>query len=149
MKSKLFVRPSDLIDFHVYAVSSPDSGSVVSISGKPYPEETVKQGGFVQEDMLFRFSKPSYEQVSKYRQLSLVFDKGADSTVVNPVRMRELLLMYHLKEWNVTDEEDKPIALSFDPDESLSVQSLNTVKSLDFTVIDVLMTMYEKKINII
>ena len=149
MKSKLFVQPSKLTDFHVYVVSSPDTGEIVSITGKPYPDDALKQGKFIQEDLVFRFSRPSYEQVSKYRQLSLVFDKGSDSTVVNPGRMRELLLMFHLKEWNLTDEDDKPIKLSFDPDDSLSLQSLAVVKSLSFTIVDVLMTMYEKKINIL
>lgn len=147
MKSKMFIK-DESIDIDIFVVSRVENGDIISVSGNEM-DETNFGDVFQQDKLSFSFSKPNYGDMSKYRQLSMYYDKNSDHTVVNPVRMRELFLMYHLRKWNLTDENGDEIVINIDPDGSLDTKCLNVIREIDFQIIDVLMTTFETKINFI
>lgn len=147
MKAKIFVK-EEKVEVTLHVISETENGGIRSISTTSYSDEVLKASKFQQDSLSFVFSVPNYEDMNKYRQLSMYYDSLAGQAVINPLRLRELLLMYHLKDWSLKNEEDEPIVLGFDPDGSLDRKTLSILKETNHQVIDVLMTNYELKINL-
>ena len=66
--------------------------------------------------------------------------------IVDRLNLRNFLLVWHLKDWNMTDEEGKKVDLMFDPNGSLSEESLAMVYALSPSLVDVVLTGFEKDI---
>lgn len=97
-------------------------------------------------ELTFEFSVPNYEDMSTYRQRSSMFRREAQQVIVDKLQLRNFLLVWHLKDWNLTDDEGKKVELTFDPNGSLSEDSLAMVYAVSPTLLDVVMTFYEKDI---
>jgi flagellar motor protein MotB len=94
----------------------------------------------------FEFTQPTYDQMSNYRQRSQVYHRETNRMVVDGVRMRSFFLTWHLKDWSLKDGNGNKIELKVDEDGSLSTDSFDMVFSLQPTLVDVVMTLFEKDI---
>ena len=64
------------------------------------------------------------------------------------MRLREFFLVFHLVDWNLTDEDGKKIELKFDPNKSLSDESLDLIYTLPSMLLDVVLATYERKMSL-
>ena len=91
----------------------------------------------------FEFTMPGYEEISKYRGGCGVWQPQAQQVLIDKLKMRDFLLVWHLKDWSLTGKDGK-VVLSHDEDGSLSKESVKKVYSLHTTIIDIVMTIFEK-----
>lgn len=147
VKPSFFIKKATRHVVKMDVLSSKVDGRVVSVSkdgmgidfAKDFPQLAHTQ-------LTFEFSIPNYEDMSTYRQRSSVFRREIQQTIVDKLQLRNYLLVWHLKDWNMTDEDGKKIELNFDPNGSLTDESLAIVYSISPTLMDVVMTCYEKEI---
>ena len=69
-------------------------------------------------------------------------------TVKELVNSFQFFLVFHLVDWNLTDENGKKVELKFDPNKALSDESLKLIYTLPNTLLDVVLTTYEKKMSL-
>jgi hypothetical protein len=76
----------------------------------------------------------------------MIYNSEDQNNTINEIRLREFFLVFHLLDWNLTDEDDKKIELKFDTNKALSDASLELIYSLPHNLIDVVLTTFERKI---
>jgi hypothetical protein len=124
-----------------------DDGRVVSVSKSGLGINFEADFPFmVHTELIFEFSIPNYEDMSTYRQRSSVYRRESEKMMVDKLQLRNFMLIWHLKDWNLTDENGKKIVLSFDSNGSMSEESIAVVYAMSPTLLDVVMTVYEKDI---
>jgi hypothetical protein len=84
--------------------------------------------------------------MSTYRQRSSIYRREAQQVIVDKLQLRNFMLVWHLKDWNLTDEDGKKVALTLDSNGSLSEESLAMVYAISPTLLDVVMTIFEKDV---
>lgn len=94
----------------------------------------------------FDFTMPGYEELSSYRQRCRVWSPESQQYLVDKIQMRNFFLVWHLKEWSLTDKEGKKVELTFDKDGSLSPAAMKVVYGTHPTIIDVVLTVFEKDV---
>ena len=145
VKPSFFVKKSARQTVKVDVLTSLEDGRVVSVSRTGLGIDFEKDFPFMSHTVLeFHFSSPNYEDMSTYRQRSSVFRREVQQMIVDKLALRNFLLVWHLKDWNLTDDEGKKIVLTCDPTGTLSDESLAMVYSLSPTLVDVVMTILEK-----
>lgn len=146
-KPSFFVKKSARHVVKMDVLTSKEDGRVVSVSrsglGLNFKEDFSEM---VHTELRFEFSIPNYEDMSTYRQRSAVYRREAQQVIVDKLLLRNFLLVWHLKDWNMEDETGKKIELTFDPNGSMTEESLAVVYALSPTLLDVVMTQYEKEI---
>ena len=90
------------------------------------------------------FSVPTYEQLANYRQQSAVFREGATQAIVDKSNFRNYIIVWHLKDWSLRGRDGEKIELTHDDNGSLTAQSINEVYKTVPTLMDVVMTTFEK-----
>lgn len=153
VKEKPAARPSFFVSksarhiIKMDILTSKEDGRVVSVSkyglGINFKEDFPFM---VHTELVFEFSLPNYEDMSTYRQRSASYRREAQQVIVDKIQLRSFLLAWHLKDWNLTDENDKKIVLSFEPTGIMTEESQNLVNAMSPTLLDVVMTVYEKDI---
>jgi len=139
-----FIKKDDRFKVEVDVLFKKISGQILSVS-------KVGVGiDFSQLDMLGRFgcwakfSLPDYEKITTYRRNSTRIEDGI--LVIDNFRLRNFYLIYHLKDWNVIDDEGNKIDLEFDPDGSLTRETVGKVNSIFPTLLDVILTVFEGRL---
>lgn len=94
----------------------------------------------------FEFTLPSYEEMSSYRQRSGVYRKEAQSVIIDRLQLRNFLLVWHLKDWSLRDADGNKVELTHDVNGSLSDESIKVVYRTHTTILDVVLTIFEKDI---
>lgn len=122
------------------------SGNVLSISkvGLGVDFEQYPTLGHTVE--WFEFTQPSYDDIATYRRNSQVFRREANRMVVDGIQMRNYFLVWHLKDWSLCGADGKKIELEHDSEGSLSDESLEKVYELSPTLVDVVLTIYERDV---
>ena len=144
-KPSFFVKKSARQTVKVDVLTSLEDGRVVSVSRTGLGIDFKKDFPFMNHTVLeFAFSMPNYEDMSTYRQRSSVYRREAQQMMVDKISLRNFLLVWHLKDWNLTDEEGKKVVLTFDPQGCLADESTAAVYALSTTLLDVVMTIFEK-----
>lgn len=147
VKPSFFVKKSARHMVVMDVLTSKEDGRVVSVSKSGLGIDFLKDFPFLTHtELRFEFSIPNFEDLSTYRQRSAVFRREAQQVIVDKLQLRNFLLVWHLKSWNLTDEEGKSLELKLDPNGSLADESLALVYALSPTLLDVVMTIYEKDI---
>ena len=142
----LFFVDKNEISIQLFVVYDNLSGRLLNVSTSNLAQQLSNIQGVSQTSYQFVFTKPNYEQISRYRQLAMYWDNRANKTIVNPFKLRNYLILNHLKSWKgVTDQYGDEIELQLDNDDTLTQKSLETVYSVNSSIIDVLMTQYESK----
>lgn len=143
MKPMFFIDSNE-ISIDVFVVYDSSNGTIISVSGKEIDSALIE--GIAQEKYTFFFTRPNYDDISKYRQLSMYWDNNSGKTVINPFKLRNLLILNHLKRWSgVVNENNEPIDLKLDIDDTLTTESLELVYSINSSIVDVLMTIFEQR----
>lgn len=144
-KPSFFIKKSARNTVKVDVLTSKEDGRIVSVSRTGLGIDFDKDFSTMAHTVLeFTFSLPNYEDLSTYRQRSLVFRREIQQMIVDKLSIRNFLLVWHLKDWNLTDEEGKKINLVCDPNGSMSDESLAMVYAVSPTLMDVVMTVFEK-----
>ena len=103
---------------------------------------------FTKVNYKFWFTRCTYDKYNRYRTRSLTYNIEDKTNTINEVRLREFFLVFHLVDWNLTDEDGKKIELKFDPNKSLSDESLDLIYTLPSMLLDVVLATYERKMSL-
>ena len=103
---------------------------------------------FTKVNYKFWFSRCPYDKYNRYRTRSMIYNSEDQNNTINELRLREFFLVFHLVDWNLTDEDGKKVELKFDPNKALSDESLKLIYTLPNTLLDVVLTTYEKKVSL-
>lgn len=96
----------------------------------------------------FWFSRCPYDKYNRYRTRSMIYNSEDQNNTINELKLREFFLVFHLVDWNLTDEEGNKVKLKFDPNGALSDESLRLIYTLPNTLLDVVLTSYERKMSL-
>ena len=92
----------------------------------------------------FEFTVPTYDEISRYRKECGVWQPQAQQVLIDKLQMRDYLLVWHLKDWSLEGKDGK-VELEHDKEDgSLEKKTIKKVYSLHPTIIDVVMTIFEK-----
>ena len=142
-----FFIDKNQIEIDVYVVFNTLDGNILGVSTNSISNTFIQ--GIQQINYKFVFTKPNYQQVSRYKQLSMYWDNIAGKTIVNPFKMRNYIILNHLKRWqNVTNELGEQISLKIDIDNTLTQQSLDLVYTVNPAIIDCVMKQFQRQTNI-
>lgn len=142
-----FFIDKNQIQINVYVIYNTLDGSILSVSPNSLDNQFIQ--GIDQIGYKFVFTKPNYQQVSRYKQLAMYWDNIAKKTIVNPFKMRNYVILNHLKRWqNVTNELGEEVKLQMDIDNTLTQQSLDLVYSVNSAIIDCVMKQFQRITNI-
>ena len=75
----------------------------------------------------------------------MIYNSEDQNNTINELQLREFFLVYHLVDWNLKDENGDKVPIKFDPNGSLSDETLELIYSLPSSLIDVVLTSYERK----
>lgn len=143
----LFVGDA-LVDIKTYVVYD-DDGQIVSVLNEDVATLKDVLVSFNFKEYVFKFSQVNYDKLNKYRQRSLEYDKMTKNNIVNHLKIRDYFIIYHLRDWNIDDENGKKVELKFDTNGSLSDESVEKVYSLHPSIIDVVLTSFERKMVLV
>lgn len=96
----------------------------------------------------FWFSRISYDKLNRYRTNSMIYNSEDQNNTINEIRLREFFLVYHLIDWNLTDDEGNKIVLTFDPNKTLSDKTLKLIYNLPSILMDTVLAAFERKMAI-
>ena len=153
-KSDEDAKPSYFVDedqkhrVEVDILSNKRTGQIVSVSRTGLGIDFKKEFDYLyQEEAWFDFTSPSYEDMSTYRQRCGIYRQEAQSVIIDKLQLRNFLLVWHLKDWSLTDAKSKKkIELKQDDNGSLSDESMKKVYAVQPTIIDVVLTVFEKDV---
>ena len=118
---------------------------VVLLPGEATDADIEDWGKFVFE---FVFSPVPYDRLVEYRKNALAqSDNGA--AYIDESELRKELWANHLKDWNLTDAEGAKVELRHTPEETLAPESEELLYQLPPTLIDTIITLYERKMGIL
>jgi len=92
----------------------------------------------------FEFTMPDYDQMANYRQKSAVYRREAESMLVDKIQLRNYLIVWHLKDWSLRGKDGKKVELEHDEDKSLTEASIERVYAMHTTILDIVLTVFEK-----
>lgn len=145
VRPKFFFAEDDVIPIRVTAFYNPETGCFEFC----VPGEIAESGDdFLRAVHEFGFSRIPYDRLNLYRMQSTVYNTEDRTNSVNLIRLRNFFWMYHLRSWNYTDENDGPIPLRRDPGGALSDASLKLLYTIPAAILDTVMGMLEKHLNI-
>ena len=144
-----FVNKDDRRKVEVDVLFGKDDGKVVSVSRYGIGIDFSEFKFLSHRVVWFEFSVPSYEDMSTYRQRCGVYRREAGQILVDRLQLRNFLLVWHLKSWNLTDSEGNVVEIKLDTDGSLSEESLKKAYGVHASILDVVMTVYEKEILLV
>ena len=148
-KPSFFVKKTDKHRVEVDVLTSKRDGRIMSVSRSGLGLNFAKDFAFLRHDMLwFEFSIPNYEDMSTYRQRSASWRRDAQQVVVDKLQLRNFLLVWHLKDWSVPDENGNKVVLKFEENGTLADESMAQVYALMPTLLDIVLTVFEKDVLI-
>jgi hypothetical protein len=119
-------------------------GRVVSVARTGIGMDYKQFDRLLYSQVWFEFTMPDYDQMANYRQKSAVYRREAESMLVDKIQLRNYLLVWHLKDWSLQDKEGKKVELKHDDDGSLSEDSIERVYAMQSTILDIVLTVFEK-----
>lgn len=142
-----FIKPEARQKICVDILSLKEDGKIVSVTKSGLGINFVKDfPSMVHTELIFEFSIPNYEDMTTYRQRSSVFRKEVGMSMIDKLQLRNHLLVWHLKSWNLTDSEGKVVELKTDKEGALNDESLSILYSVSPTLMDVVLTLFEKEV---
>lgn len=138
-----FVEDDDEITIDVDVLFDKGSGKLLSVS----------RAGLIDSDQLdtlgytlesFTFKPVGYDQMTRYRQQCSEYRRDAGRSIVDPVALRNYLIVWHLKDWSMRDRQGNKIELGFAEKGCLDEKSIEAVYKVNTTLLDVVLTLFEK-----
>jgi hypothetical protein len=146
-KPIFFSKPEKLFRVEVEILSDPKNGNIQAIFLKQDIEKMVDLGrvsSFVHTSHWFDFTLPNYEMMTDYRTRCQIFKDNSERPVIDSIRMRHLLIVRHLKQWSLTDENGEQSLLVKMNDGSLTDESVVSIYALPPSLVDVVMSAFER-----
>lgn len=147
VKLKLFYKADERVEISVFGYHNAKTGELAFVL--PADDDSKNEtfdNLFVKVEYKFWFSRVSYDKLNRYRSRSMIYNSEDQNNTINEIRLREFFLVFHLLDWNLTDENGKKIELKFDTNKALSDESLNLIYTLPHSLMDVVLTAFERKI---
>lgn len=145
VRPKFFISNEERISVSIDVLFDKDDGSILSIFAVEDEVDSKKLTELLGLKRLkFVFTRPNYDKINRYRTRCSEYNNETKSMMVNHLRMRDFFIIYHLKDWNIEDENGNVIKLEFDPNGALSDDSLNSVYNLHPSILDAVLNNYEK-----
>ena len=144
----LFLKPDELTEIKVMVVYD-DTGKIESVLGDDFFYLKESLDVLKYSEFTFKFSSVNYEKINKYRQRCIEVDRTKNTQTVNNYKMRDFLIVYHLRSWDIKDENGNDVELKFDANNALADESIDKVYSLHPSIIDIVMTGLEKKLLLV
>lgn len=140
-----FIKKADKHRVEIDILSSKIDGQVMSISRAGLGLDFSKDFSYLKHTPVwFDFSLPNYEDMTTYRQRSAVYRRDAQQMIVDKLQLRNFIIVWHLKDWSLTDENGNKVDLEHDDNGALSDKSLAQVYAVMPTLMDVVLTVIEK-----
>lgn len=138
-----FVSDEDRIRITVDVLYDKNTGNLVSVSreGVIDPDQFSTFGHTTE---WFEFKPVGYEEMSDYRQRCSEFHQNANRMLTNPVKVRNFLIVWHLKDWSLRDRNGNKVELTFNKQGALDDDTINKVYRINPTLLDVVLTLFEK-----
>jgi hypothetical protein len=138
-----FIEDEDEIEIAVDILFDKKTGKIRSVSKAGLiDKEDFNVLGFTTEK--FYFKPATYEQMNQYRQRCSSYRRDAGKVLSDPISIRNYLIVWHLKDWTMTDRKGKKIELSFAESGALDDSSMERVYKLGSTILDVVITLLEQ-----
>lgn len=145
-----FVKKADRHVVEVDILSSKRDGRIMSVSRTGLGLDFAKDFPYLTHSKVsFEFSLPNYEDMSTYRQRSATWRKEAQQVIVDKLQMRNFFLVWHLKEWSLTDDKGEKVRLEHEDTGALTDESVAKVYAANPTLLDVVLTLFEKDILLV
>lgn len=142
VKPKIFVDLNEKINVDVEVVSDSSNGRVEFV----VPKNNITKddsGFFTFTPLHFEFSFPTYDQISMYRQRSTTSNGKIDENI-----FRSFLMVNHLKDWDMADENNNKVILDFEINGELSRDTLVSINRVPTIVWDTVLTIFQKEAKI-
>lgn len=141
-----FIADDDRHRVEVDILFNPTNGQIVSVSRANIGLDFSAFQSLKHSTEWFEFSVPSYEDMATYRKHSSAFRKEAGKVLIDVIQLRNFILVWHLKDWSLRDKDGNKVELKAVPAGTLSDVSIKKVYSLPPTLIDVVLTIFEKDV---
>jgi len=127
-------------------LTSKKTGKVMSVArtGLGLEDEFKKLNHLLHSRMWFEFTVPDYQDISSYRKQCGVWHPAAQQVLIDKLEMRNFFIVWHLRDWSITDSKAEKVELEHDEDGSLTKPTMKRVYSMHSSIIDVVMTTFEK-----
>ena len=148
---KLFFKENDKIEISLDAYHNNETGElsfVVPSDNTDFKDDTSLNELFNKVVYKFWFTRIPYDKLNRYRSRSMIYNSEDQNNTINELRLREFFLIFHLVDWNITDENGEKIELTFDMNKTLSDESLKLIYSLPSSLIDTVLTTFERKLGL-
>ena len=148
VKPKLFYKADERVLVAVNGYHNKETGELALVL--PIEDESKNETFddlFIKVEYKFWFSRVPYDKLNRYRSRSMIYNTEDQNNTINEIRLREFFLVFHLLDWNLTDDDGKKIELKFDTNKALSDESLNLIYTLPHNLMDVVLTTFERKIS--
>ena len=147
---KIFFKQDSKVEISINGYHNNDTGELAfAIPADDKNTDDDSFGDlFTKVNYKFWFSRCPYDKYNRYRTRSMIYNSEDQNNTINELRLREFFLVFHLVDWNLTDEDGNKIELKFDPNKALSDESLKLIYTLPNTLLDVVLTTYEKKMSL-
>lgn len=144
-RPRLFTRKDEKVKVVVTGFYNGETGDFAFAVPDRIKEGSENYATFEHE---FCFSPVPYNRLNVYRSQSLKYNEADKENSVDMIRLRQFLWNFHLKDWNLVDDEGKKIELRHDPDGMLSQTSRDQLNLLPAGVLDTAILLFERKIGI-
>lgn len=147
VKPKLFYKADERVLIAVNGYHNKETGELALVLPVDNEEKNETFDDlFIKVEYKFWFSRVPYDKLNRYRSRSMIYNTEDQNNTINEIRLREFFLVFHLLDWNLTDDDGKKIELKFDTNKALSDESLSLIYTLPHNLIDVVLTTFERKI---
>jgi hypothetical protein len=147
---KIFFKQDSKVEISINGYHNNDTGELafaIPADDKDTNDDSFGEL-FTKVNYKFWFSRCPYDKYNRYRTRSMIYNSEDQNNTINELRLREFFLVFHLVDWNLTDEDGNKVELKFDPNKALSDESLKLIYTLPNTLLDVVLTTYEKKMSL-
>lgn len=145
IRPRLFFAPDEEIEITVTGYYANATGELAFVV--PDGEEREAEA-FTPIKHTFTFSRVPYNRLNIYRSQALHYKDGGEGAGIDILRLRDFLWTFHLKKWDLTDAEGNPVELKHDPDGTLSAESRALLDRLPASLLDTVIALFERKMNI-
>ncbi len=144
VRPKLFHSSDETIDIAVTSYYDKRTGEYQFTIANNAAEQDI----YIQQTNVFKFSRVPYDRLNLYRSQATRWSDAERRNMLDVSRLREYYWMFHLKGWDFMDDDGKPVPLAIDPDGTVSDASLKILYSLPASMLDVVIALFERKMNL-
>ena len=144
-KPKFFFNSNEKIECVVNGFYNKETGMIEFVVPGEIKEDSER---FNVVKHVFYFTRIPYNRLNTYRSQSMIYNQADRTNSVNVLKLREFFWLFHLNDWNFEDENGKKLELKHDPSGALSDESLELLNQLPANILDVAISVFERKINV-